>query len=66
MTLFLISVVFGVFGVWSAVNPSFFTIRKFAETPEDKRLIAQGVILAAVIIAVTIIVNWLIFRRKAE
>ena len=41
----------GAFGIWSAVNPSRFTIRKFTETQKDLDDIHTGFVVASVMIS---------------
>jgi hypothetical protein len=48
----VITVIFGAFEVWSAVNPSFFTIKKFGVTASDKALIETGFLIAVTIIII--------------
>jgi len=51
LILLCLSVFFGLFSVWSAINPSFFTMGKFVETEEDRELLLKGIgiaILAAI------------------
>lgn len=43
------------FAIWSSVNPSYFTIKKFGVTQEDKKLIIEGVIIAIIVIVVTLV-----------
>jgi hypothetical protein len=45
--LLVTTTIFGVFGVWSAFNPSWFTIKKFGVTPEDMETIKTGMLMAA-------------------
>ncbi len=52
--------VFGVFGVWSAFNPSYFTIKKFGVTAEDQKLIQTGMLMAVGAILITIIISALV------
>jgi hypothetical protein len=49
-------------GIWSSVNPSYFTIRKFGVTDDDKRLIYEGVLIAIALIVVTLVGVWMVFR----
>ena len=48
--------------IWSAVNPSYFTIKKFGVTEEDKNTISQGIVIAAVLIIILLIGVWLVFK----
>jgi uncharacterized Tic20 family protein len=59
LALLTITVIFGAFSVWSAFNPSYFTIRKFGETDTDWQLITTGIILAIVVI---VVISWASFR----
>jgi hypothetical protein len=55
LALLIITVIFGTFSVWSAFNPSYFTIKKFTENENDWKLITTGIVLAiAVMIMVTV------------
>lgn len=48
--------------IWSSVNPSYFTIKKFGITEQDKKLIYQGFAIGIIIIAVMLIGVWIVFK----
>lgn len=50
------------FGIWSAVNPSYFTIRKFGVSKEDMALVEQGFIIGAIIIMLLVVGVWMVFK----
>lgn len=50
------------FGIWSAVNPSYFTIRKFGVSEEDRKLVIQGFAIGALIIFLLVLGVWMVFR----
>lgn len=50
------------FGIWSAVNPSYFTIRKFGVSEEDKALVIQGFVIGFIIIAFLVVGAWMVFK----
>jgi len=49
--------------IWSSVNPSYFTIKKFGVTEDDKKLIYQGMAIAAFLIILLLVGIWLVFRK---
>lgn len=60
LSLLLITVIFGAFEIWSALNPSYFTIKKFGVTTADQALISTGMLMAVVIIIVVSVSSFLI------
>jgi hypothetical protein len=48
--------------IWSSVNPSYFTIKKFGITEEDKKLILQGFGIAIFLILIMLIGIWMVFK----
>ena len=53
----------GAFGIWSAVNPSRFTIRKFTSSQQDLDEIHMGFIIASVLIAGLVFAVVLVFME---
>ena len=47
--------------IWSSVNPSYFTIKKFGITDQDKRIIYQGFGIGIVLIVIMLIGIYLVF-----
>lgn len=48
--------------IWSSVNPSYFTIKKFGITEDDKTLIYQGMAIGIVLIIVMLLGIWMVFK----
>jgi Na+-transporting NADH:ubiquinone oxidoreductase subunit NqrB len=51
----------GAFGIWSAVNPSRFTIRKFMETEQDFADIRKGFLISSILIGGLVLAVILVF-----